>query len=156
MSSDPDSDARIGDYLDDKLQTIADLESLDGLLLTVRDQQALLRKQLDDAQKDLDEARQASLEHDASLKLQVAEFEHAQEDIDRRLKSITMSDSCAVAVKRFESSMDKLHKLDVAKGYVRVLQLVETESCVHCGALNAADGSGMLACRTWARRTQSR
>lgn len=133
MSSDPDSDGRIGDYLDDKLQTLADLDSLDGLLLAVRDQQALLRKQLDDAQKDLEEAQQASVEHDASLKLQVAEFEHAQEDIDRRLKSITMSASCEVAVKRFESSMDKLHKLDVAKGYVQVLQLVETASCVQYG-----------------------
>jgi RAD50-interacting protein 1 len=133
MSSDPDSDGRIGDYLDDKLQTLADLESLDGLLLAVRDQQALLRKQLDDAQKDVDEARQASVDHDASLRLRVAEFEHAQEDIDRRLKSITMSDTCDVAVKRFEASMDKLHKLDVAKGYVQIVQLVETASCVAYG-----------------------
>jgi hypothetical protein len=156
MSSDPDSDARIGDYLDDKLQTLADLESLDGLLLAVRDQQALLRKQLDDAQKDLEEARQASVEHDASLKLQVAEFEHAQEDIDRRLKGITMSDTSEVAVKRFESSMDKLHNLDVAKGYVQILQLVETASCVQCGILNVANGVGMRACRTWARRIRCR
>jgi RAD50-interacting protein 1 len=156
MSSDPDSDARIGDYLDDKLQTLADLESLDGLLLAVRDQQALLRKQLDDAQKDLEEARQASVEHDASLKLQVAEFEHAQEDIDRRLKGITMSDTCEVAVKRFESSMDRLHQLDVAKGYVQILQLVETASCVQYGILNVANGVGMPACRTWARRIRCR
>jgi predicted nucleic acid-binding Zn-ribbon protein len=130
---DPDSDGRIGDYLDDKLQTLADLESLDGLLLAVRDQQTLLRKQLEDAQKDLEEAHRASVDHDAALKSQVAAFEKEQQDIDRRLKDITMSDTCDVAVRRFESSMEKLHKLDVAKGYVEVLQLVETASCVPPG-----------------------
>jgi hypothetical protein len=125
---DTDSDGRIGDYLDDKLQTLADLESLDGLLLAVRDQQSLLRKQLEDAQTDLEEAEHASVDHDAALKRQAAEFEKEQEVIDRRLRGITMSDTHDVAVKRFESSMDKLHKLDVAKGYVEVLQLVESAS----------------------------
>jgi chromosome segregation ATPase len=127
---DHDSDTRVGDYLDDKLQTLADLESLDGLLLVVRNQQALLRKQLEDAQKDLEEARQASVDHAASLKSRVAEFEKEQDDIDRRLRVITLSDTSDVAVRRFESSMDKLRKLDIAKGYVEVLQSVESASCV--------------------------
>jgi RAD50-interacting protein 1 len=41
-----DRDARVGDYLDDKLQTLADLDSLDALLESVRHQHTLLRKQV--------------------------------------------------------------------------------------------------------------
>jgi len=41
-----DADARVGDYLDDKLQTLADLDSLDALLESVRSQHILLRKQV--------------------------------------------------------------------------------------------------------------
>jgi hypothetical protein len=41
-----DADGRVGDYLDDKLQTLADLDSLDALLESVRSQHTLLRKQV--------------------------------------------------------------------------------------------------------------
>jgi hypothetical protein len=41
-----DADARVGDYLDDKLQTLADINSLDALLESVRNQHTLLRKQV--------------------------------------------------------------------------------------------------------------
>lgn len=39
-------DVRVQDYLDDRLQTGADLDSLDSLLENVRTQQGLLRKQV--------------------------------------------------------------------------------------------------------------
>ena len=39
-------DARVQDYLDDQLQSPADLESLDSLLANVRKQQELLKKQV--------------------------------------------------------------------------------------------------------------
>lgn len=39
-------DARVQDYLDDKLQSSTDLESLDSLLASVRNQQDLLKKQV--------------------------------------------------------------------------------------------------------------
>lgn len=39
-------DSRVQDYLDDKLQSAADLESLDSLLENVREQQELLKKQV--------------------------------------------------------------------------------------------------------------
>lgn len=39
-------DIRVDDYLNDKLQIAADLESLDSLLLNVKSQQTLLRKQV--------------------------------------------------------------------------------------------------------------
>ena len=39
-------DVRVQDYLDDQLQSAADLESLDTLLANVRKQQDLLKKQV--------------------------------------------------------------------------------------------------------------
>jgi hypothetical protein len=41
-----EKDQRVGDFLDDKLQTLADLASLDELLSNVRSQHVLLRKQV--------------------------------------------------------------------------------------------------------------
>ena len=38
-------DVRVQDYLDDKLQASADLDSLDALLFNVKEQQDLLKKQ---------------------------------------------------------------------------------------------------------------
>lgn len=118
-------DPRVADYLDDKLQTLADLESLDSLLLAVRDQQVKLKQQLEDAHKQLGEANEASEKHATSLKLRVHEFESDQEDIDRRLREVTQSDTSDVAVRKFEVSMGKLNKLTVAKEYVRLLRDIE-------------------------------
>lgn len=39
-------DVRVEDYLNDKLQTYTDLENLDTLLETVKQQQTLLRQQV--------------------------------------------------------------------------------------------------------------
>lgn len=41
-----ETDTRVPDYLDDKLQTIADLDTLDSLLTNVQNQQILLKKQV--------------------------------------------------------------------------------------------------------------
>lgn len=46
LSSSEDQDIRVEDYLNDKLQTYADLENLDSLLETVKQQQKLLREQV--------------------------------------------------------------------------------------------------------------
>jgi hypothetical protein len=121
-----DRDVRVGDYLDDKLQTLADLESLDSLLLNVRNQQSLLQRQLQDAQKDLDEARQASTGHVSSVKARAQQFNQEQRDIDQRLLVVTHSDTSDDAVRRFETSMEKLRKLDIAKQYVQLLKDVDS------------------------------
>lgn len=39
-------DARVLDYLDDKLQSLADFETLDSLLDSVKSQQVLLKQQV--------------------------------------------------------------------------------------------------------------
>ncbi|KAI9697858.1 MAG: hypothetical protein M1820_007645 [Bogoriella megaspora] len=119
-------DARVEDYLDDKLQSLADLESLDALLSNVQNQHNLLRKQLEYAEKELEEAETTSDHHRTSLRTQAAEFRQEQDDIDRRLKIITGSEVSDDAVRRFEKSMDKLHRLDVACEYVELLKEVDS------------------------------
>jgi RAD50-interacting protein 1 len=121
-----DRDVRVGDYLDDKLQTLADLESLDSLLINVRNQQSLLQRQLKDARKDLQDARNASTEHGSSVNARVQKFHREQRDIDQRLLVVTNSDTSDDAMRRFEKSMDKLRRLDVTKGYVQLLKDVDS------------------------------
>ncbi|KAF2237446.1 hypothetical protein EV356DRAFT_441885 [Viridothelium virens] len=118
-------DARVGDFLDDKLQSLADLETLDSLLSNVQNQHELLRRQLQDAEKDFHESNLAAEHHRASIRPKAAAFQREQDDIDRRLRIITGSDVSDDAVRRFERSMNKLHRLDVANGYVELLKEVD-------------------------------
>jgi hypothetical protein len=46
LSANEERDIRVEDYLNDKLQTIADLENLDALLDNVLQQQTLLKQQV--------------------------------------------------------------------------------------------------------------
>jgi chromosome segregation ATPase len=121
----PESDQRLGDYLDDKLQTLADLESLDSLLFNVRNQQSLLRQQLEDAQQDLQEARKASQEHATTLRTRQHDLSKESADIDRRLKDITGAAMADEASRKFEASVEKLNKLQAAKGYVDLVKEVD-------------------------------
>jgi hypothetical protein len=127
----------------DKLQTLTDLDSLDALLSSVRNQHVLLKKQvylffflynwyvltsvtqLEDAESDQHEARRAAEEHSTSLKQQARQFQKDQEDISRRLMIVTQSDTSDDAVRQFEASMDKLRRLDVADGYIQQLKDVD-------------------------------
>jgi RAD50-interacting protein 1 len=122
---DEQQDTRLRDYLDDKLQTLADLESLDQLLLTIRNQHSLLQKQLEDAHNDLEEAKKASVQHASSLKTSVQVFDKTQRDIDNRLLSITETSTSEDAVRKFQASMEKMNRLDIAKGYIETLQTIE-------------------------------
>ncbi|EON66989.1 hypothetical protein W97_06105 [Coniosporium apollinis CBS 100218] len=125
MQQPEDRDVRVGDYLDDKLQTLADLESVDSLLAGVRDRHELLQKQLEDARLDLQTAKGSYSEYASSSQRAAREFAKKQQDIDRRLKIIAQSDTSDDAVGKFESSMDKLRRLDIASGYMELLQEVE-------------------------------
>lgn len=120
--------ARVEDYLNDKLQSQSDLESLESLLQTLRDQHELQRKQLFEAQEALEEATKASNDHRDAVRNKAQEFNQQQADIDRRLRIITQSETSDEAVRVFESSMEKLRRLDVAKGYLSLLQDIETLS----------------------------
>ncbi|MCJ1398688.1 hypothetical protein MMC11_001889 [Xylographa trunciseda] len=109
-------DIRVEDYLNDKLQTYTDLENLDSLLQTVKEQQVLLRNQLRDAEATLHNVSKDSKEHSANLQKKVDYFNRQQVTIDRRLLIVTQSETSDDAVQKFDASMEKLRKLDVAKG----------------------------------------
>ncbi|KAK6005817.1 hypothetical protein QM012_007459 [Aureobasidium pullulans] len=121
-----DNDVRLVDFLDDKLQSFADLDTLDSLLDSVKAQQDLLKQQLNDARNDHNIARQASDQHAISIKEKGAAFERDQQDLDRRLQVVTQSDTSEDALQKFETSMERLRKLDMASGYAEMLQEVDT------------------------------
>ncbi|GME42986.1 RINT-1/TIP-1 domain-containing protein [Neofusicoccum parvum] len=116
---------RVAAYLDDQLQTHADLAQLDQLLSNIRTQHGLLQQQLDQAEKDQHDARAEADEHQRQLRDQHQRFEHQQQDIDRRLRIVTLSDASDDAVARFEQSMAKLHTLDIAARYTERLREVD-------------------------------
>jgi len=116
-----DAQTRVADYLDDKLQTAGDLESLGGLLANIHAQHGLLQQQLDHAQRDLDAARQAEHAHQAALHEHAHAFRAQQADIDRRLLVLTASETSDDAVPRFEAVLETLQRLDVASAYVELL-----------------------------------
>ena len=139
-----DLEVRVEDYLNDKLQTHADLDNLDSLLATVQQQQKLLlqqvsyivdiviheflklnRKQLHDAEAALEQAHNASKTHSNSLHQEAEKFKTKQADIDRRLMIVTQSETSDDAVMKFNDSIEKLGRLDVAKGYMDILKEVD-------------------------------
>lgn len=113
------------DYLDDKLQSAADLETLGSLLENVKAQQDLLKRQLDDARRDHDTAENGVQQHTDTVRQKAHAFEKHQSDIDRQLLIVTQSETSDEAVQRFQASMDRLRKLDVAASYIELLKEVD-------------------------------
>ncbi|KAJ5799641.1 uncharacterized protein N7518_001709 [Penicillium psychrosexuale] len=116
---------RVEDYLNDKIQVSADLESLDSLLSSLRAQQELQRKQLAEASEALSNATKASNDHAEATRKQAEAFTAEQADIDRRLMAITQSETSDEAVRSLEKSMEKLQRLRLSKGYVELLKEAE-------------------------------
>ncbi|KAF3049205.1 hypothetical protein E8E11_002856 [Didymella keratinophila] len=123
-----DNEARVHDFLDDKLQTAGDLDSLDELLANITAQHGLLKQQLDDAQRDLHDAKHHQHEHHQQLQDKAVAFRRQQQDIDRRLLVITASEKSDEAVPRFEAVLGTLQRLDVAGGYIELLREVDVLS----------------------------
>lgn len=121
-----DNYTRAADYLDDRLQTAGDLDSLDDLLATISAQHGLLKKQLHDAQRDLHQAKDDAHAHRALLNGRADAFRNEQADIDRRLMVLTSSETSDDAVPRFQHVLDTLHRLDVTSGYMQLLADVDT------------------------------
>jgi hypothetical protein len=118
-------DIRVEDYLDDKLQSTTDFEDLDTLISSVEYQRSQLQSQLDDATRELDEARKSSEDRSAALVAQIDEFQTLQKSIDVRLQIIAESDAPDEAIRRLEPPMKQLHKVDLAYRYLSLLQDVE-------------------------------
>ncbi|KAK4549266.1 hypothetical protein LTR36_007725 [Oleoguttula mirabilis] len=136
-------DVRVQDYLDDKLQSSADLETLDSLLETVKNQQDLLKRQLDDARRDHADAKRKSEQHHGSLRQKAQAFQKEQGDIDRRLLIVTQSETSDDAVQKFEASMERLRKLDVAAGYVELMKEVDALRTECIGQLGKSDEAAL-------------
>ncbi|KAK4553478.1 hypothetical protein LTR86_009535 [Recurvomyces mirabilis] len=115
-------DVRVQDYLDDRLQSFADLESLDALLDNVKNQQQLLQRQLDEAREDHGQTESEIGKHVQTVQARAEAFGQEQHDIDRRLLIVTQSETSDEAVHKFQASMERLRKLDVAAGYLELLQ----------------------------------
>ncbi|KAL4970111.1 RINT-1 family protein [Aspergillus stella-maris] len=116
---------RVEDYLNDKIQTSADFESLESLLTTLRAQHELQRKQLAEAQEAFANATQASRDHVETTRKRAEAFNEQQADIDRRLKALTGSDASDEAAKRFEAGIKKLRRLELSRSYVKLLKDAE-------------------------------
>ncbi|KAL2171786.1 hypothetical protein VTG60DRAFT_1784 [Thermothelomyces hinnuleus] len=118
-------DIRVEDYLDDKLQSTTDFEHLDTLISSVEYQRSQLQSQLDDATRELDEARRSSADRSAALVARIDEFQKLQKSIDVRLRIIAESDAPDEAIRRLEPPMEQLRKVDLAYRYLLLLQDVE-------------------------------
>jgi hypothetical protein len=118
-------DIRLEDYLDDKLQSTADFENLDSLIANVEVQRSQLQTQLDDAVRELEDARRAAQDHQGGLAQSIAEFQALQQSIDVRLKIVANSSAPDEAIQRLERPMKQLHKIELAYNYVSLLQDVE-------------------------------
>ena len=81
--------------------------------------------QLSEAGEALSNATKASREHAEATRKQAEAFAAEQDDIDRRLKAITQSETSDEAARSLEKSMEKLHRLEVSKGYVELLKEAE-------------------------------
>ena len=120
-----DQDTRLPDYLDDKLQTAADFETLDSLIENLQTQQGLLKKQLVEAKETQQQADKALHDHADTLQQKAAAFKKDQNDIDRTMMIVTQSETSDEAVARFQGVMDTLRRFDIAAGYVEMLKEVD-------------------------------
>lgn len=71
------------------------------------------------------DASETAKAHSANLHQQIDRFNKQQATIDRRLLIVTRSETSDDAVHKFDSSMEKLRRLDIAKGYIDLLAEVE-------------------------------
>ncbi|OAA49622.1 RINT-1 family protein [Metarhizium rileyi] len=118
-------DVRVEDYLEDKLQSLADLETLDELLVNVETQRNQLQSQLDDALKELERARRTTDDRNESLQKQIHEFNELQASIDIRVQIAAASDAPSEAIARLQRPMQKLQHVELAQKYLALLQDVE-------------------------------
>ena len=119
-------DTRVEDYLDDKLQSTTDLDSLTELLANVELQRNQLQSQLDSAVKQLDEARRTTEDRQNAIQAQIEEFQQLQESIDRREQIAAQSDAPDQAIERLKAPMMKVQAVGLAKKFLELVQDVES------------------------------
>lgn len=118
-------DIRVEDFLDDKLQSTTDLDNLDSLIANVEVQRSQLQAQLDNAIRQLDEARRTAGDRQSSLAQRIQDFQELQHSIDVRVKIAAASDAPNQAIARLQQPMKKLQTVELAQRYLCLLQDVE-------------------------------
>ncbi|KAG6040347.1 hypothetical protein E4U41_000853 [Claviceps citrina] len=118
-------DIRVEDYLDDQLQTAADMDNLDDLLANVETQRNQLQSQLDDAINELNQARHNRDRRSEALQKQIDDFNQLQTSIDMRVQVTAASDAPDEAIARLQLPMKKLQSVEMAHGYLALLKDVE-------------------------------
>lgn len=91
--------------------------------------------QLEEADAALENARINSQGHVAMVQQKAKEFQQRQDDIDRRLKVLTHTNTSDEAARQFEASMNKLYKLEIAAEYIELLKETDTIRFVEKQAL---------------------
>jgi len=141
-------DIRVDDFLEDKLQTNLDFESLDDLLASVEAQRVQLQEQvkepsvnldemliksitnssiqLQDAASALEKAKVEAESHAGLILQNTADFNAQQGKINKRLLIVTTSDAPDEAIQNFIGPMEKLRRVGIAKSYVELLKEVDT------------------------------
>ncbi|ROT35827.1 RINT-1 family protein [Sodiomyces alkalinus F11] len=118
-------DIRVEDFLDDKLQSTTDLDNLETLLAKVELQRSQLQSQLDNAVKQLQEARVSSHDRQATLATRIHEFQRLQHSIDARVKVAAASEAPNQAIARLQRPMKQLQTVELAHKYLTLLQDVD-------------------------------
>ncbi|CAK7263933.1 hypothetical protein SEPCBS119000_000732 [Sporothrix epigloea] len=118
-------DPRLEDFLDDKLQSTADFDTLDALLQKVNVQHGQLQAQLDGAAHAIETARSDAAQQRTKLQAAIAEFESLEEDIKSR-QSIANAEGAApeAVVQRLTAPMENLQRVALAHDYLVLLQEV--------------------------------
>ncbi|WEW55186.1 hypothetical protein PRK78_000615 [Emydomyces testavorans] len=128
VSNQPSTALRMTSYINENIQTVADLQALDSLLQSLYGQQELQKQQLHEAEEVLTEAIKTSKQHTEIIRKAAKAFNEQQKDIDRRLLEVTQSKSGDEATQKFATGMEKLWRLDMAKGYMELLEKVNSIS----------------------------
>ncbi|PHH89984.1 hypothetical protein CDD83_4812 [Cordyceps sp. RAO-2017] len=118
-------DMRVEDFLDDRLQSAADLDSLDDLVASVETQRNQLQSQLDDAVRQLEDARRTAQDRHLYLRERIDDFNKLQESIDVRAKLAAASDAPSAAIARLQGPMRRLETVELARRYMLLLHDVE-------------------------------
>lgn len=118
-------DIRVEDFLDDKLQSAADLEDLTSLLANVEVQRNQLQSQLDGAIQELEEARRNAYDRQDVIAERIQDFQKLQESIANRQQVAASTEAPDQAIARYKEYFDKIKNVELAQNYLVLLQDVE-------------------------------
>lgn len=121
-----DAEARLTDYLDDRLQTAIDVspDHVTNLIESVRRNEEVLRQQLLSAQETERQRADEVRQQEDTLRSQIAAFESKQKDIEERCRFLLDDQSVTQVVGQWEPIMTRLGMLDVATAYVSLAKEV--------------------------------